>query len=234
MKNEPDSFAEHPLFRALVLMGGALALGCGGVAQREGYAAENGGAYPSPATSPPSAGSGGAASDGATNGKAIAGSAGASTLGQAGKTSGDGRSPTDPACPTAQWDCSALPSSCSRDLSPGMVALGCFCNAARPVDANDCAANESLFCQRGIAAFEAETWDYAVHYQCSCVASPPVNDIDAATASCLQLSPGQSRATMVAILPASQKCDGTVCTATSADVLRQDGIMCGCADIGLI
>ncbi|HEY0466488.1 MAG TPA: hypothetical protein VGC79_19900, partial [Polyangiaceae bacterium] len=153
--------------------------------------------------------------------------------GSGGSANGDAGEST---CVVAQWDCSQAAPSCIRDLSQSSPNINCFCNRNRPRDANDCAANETLFCQQGYAPQlepSTHTWDYSIHVQCSCVATPPANDQEAATASCLQLFPGETKSTMAAYLPVTQTCDGTVCSATSADVLRQEGIMCGCADIGL-
>jgi hypothetical protein len=231
INRESEPLAEHPLFRALVLMGGGLALGCGGVAQVDGHGAESGG----PATSTASANGGNAGSSNAGSGNASA----PITLGQTAGSSSGGRPSIDvdpplvDACPVPQWDCSQLAPSCMRDLTLGWVQLGCTCDPTRPLSAKDCAPEQSLFCQRGFGPFEPDTWDYSIHYQCSCGPTPPGNVTEAATDTCLQITPGARRSTMIAYLPATETCDGTVCTATSADVLRQDGIMCGCADIGL-
>lgn len=234
IQNDTDSLSEHPLFRALILMGGSLALGCGGVAQSEGHAPENGGSSAAPATSTASAGSGNA-SNGSAGGPIQLGQAGGTSSGGSGSTSNAGI-PTGDGCAYAQWDCSQLVPNCVRDLTLGMAGLGCSCNPARPLSANDCGPNESLFCQRAFGPFEppADAWDYSVHIQCSCAPTPAATDYEAATDSCLQLFPGETSYSMGAYLPATMICDNAgVCTATSADVLRQEGIMCGCADISL-
>jgi hypothetical protein len=243
--DDSESLSQHPLFRALILMGGGLALGCGGVAQTNTQTTESGGAQTGPATSTSTAGSSNAtagnsnATAGNSNATAGSSSSGTIQLGQAGGVSanngGSSGVPNDDGCPYAQWDCSQLTPACIRDLSQGLAGTGCFCNSARPLTVTDCAANESLFCLQAIGLGSPDTWDYTNHIQCSCAPTPAATDYEAAANTCLDVFPGQTRFNLTAYLPASTTCDstGTVCTATSADVLRQEGIMCGCADIGL-
>ncbi|MEO7035120.1 MAG: hypothetical protein ABI548_14480 [Polyangiaceae bacterium] len=52
---------------------------------------------------------------------------------------------------------------------------------------------------------------------------------------CAQAYPDRNTGGLSCMLPSPCTYDDLGnCTATSADVLRQDGIMCGCANIGLI
>jgi len=75
----------------------------------------------------------------------------------------------------------------------------------------------------------------ASHVQCSCAKSPPPGDTCIATCNSAfpEVMGNGERIFDCFPAPTSTCDDNGTCTATSADVLRQDGIMCGCADIGL-
>jgi hypothetical protein len=145
----------------------------------------------------------------------------------------------DPTCPYEQWDCAAAThTACyfSLESKDDPLAAGCKCDPARPTSASACKADEQFVCLQAYPPYvEAQpgprTWDGALHIQCACVVAPvpTLANCDAACAKGFnQLS------SMQCYLPNGLTCDEhDVCTATSADVLRQDGIMCGCADIGL-
>jgi hypothetical protein len=228
-----EPLSDHPFFRALVLMGGGLALSCGGRAED------------SRAANYSSAGAASSAG-GASNG----GSAGTTTVvvytpSSAGALSVAGAPSVmplpEPDCPYAQWDCSAIEPVCYLALASltDPIASKCVCDSKRPVTANDCGKDESLVC---LQAYWQDgtlpgTWDNQVHVQCSCVKSPtPVDSCNTAcsTAFPTQAMIGGGERIFGCRLPPSTTCDDNgTCTATSADVLRQDGIMCGCADIGL-
>ena len=226
-----EPLSDHPFFRALVLMGGGLALSCGGRAEDSSGA----GSY-SAAGAPSSAGG---ASDGGSGGAATivvsTGSAGA--LSVAGAPS---ITPPKPDCPYAQWDCSAVEPVCYLSLSSltDPVASKCFCDSKRPVTANDCGKDESLLCLQASwqEGTPSGTWDGSVHVQCSCVKSP--RPAESCSSACSAVFPEQAMINGERIFgcvePDASTCDNNgTCTATSADVLRQDGIMCGCSDIGL-
>ena len=74
--------------------------------------------------------------------------------------------------------------------------------------------------------------------QCSCVESSATG-VDTCDYACGKVFPdgatlAKGERFLACMPPPNQTCEGNgVCTATSADVLRQDGIMCGCADVGL-
>ncbi len=237
MKNS-EPLSDHPLFRALVLMGGGLALSCGGVARTERDAPESGGS--SGATTE----TGGA---GPSVVITVPGGATSTTDGGGGISVGPGM-PVPPklgpytgtlGCPSEQWDCSAnMPTGCSLDLTALQAAGSCACDPSRPTSAKACKANENFVCLQGYAGSMESvpaTWDYSVHVQCACIASPTPATYDSCDTACRQAYPNRDTAWFRCLLPSpcsDYQADGS-CTATSADVLRQDGIMCGCADIGL-
>jgi len=210
--------SEHPLFRVLVLMGSSLALGCGGSAIMDGSGA-NGGA--------PAAG-------GTAQGGAAHGGGGANAL---------GGSAGDADCPPAQWECSALGATCSYYIQSSSKPAGCVCDRQRPRSVADCGQGENLLC---LSAYreqfypEPQSWDGTLHVQCACVPGPAAPSYDMCKIDCAATFPSLAAAahndTFVSCgLPASMTCDasGNNCTATPDSVLRQDGIVCGCASISL-
>ena len=239
MKNS-EPLSDHPLFRALVLMGGGLALSCGGVARTERDAPESGGA------------SGTATQTGGAGPVVVVGPATSTTDGGGGSTSVGPGMPVPPtsepytgtlACPSEQWDCSSdMSNACALDLASLQAAGACVCDPTRPTSAKDCKDNENFVCIQGYVGTYAgsmpapvpKTWDYSVHVQCACIASQTPPTYDSCDTACRHAYPNQDTASFRCVLPSPCTYDDSgTCTATSADVLRQDGIMCGCADIGL-
>ena len=241
-----EPLSEHPLFRALVLMGGALAMGCGGVVQdqdrtgadvgRAGSA--DGGASASALAGRPNLDvppGGSAGTDVASAGTGAQASGGAATA-----------LIYNPTCPYAQWDCSAVAAgiACQHPLylasNDDPTATGCTCDPARPTSIAACQPRENFVCRQAYAVYTdglpwPDTWDSRLHVECACVPSPRPT-FDNCGVTCAQAFPPSSSESrpMQCELHDVVTCDEKgVCTATSADVLRQDGIMCGCADIGL-
>ncbi|MEP7050826.1 MAG: hypothetical protein ABJB12_10750 [Pseudomonadota bacterium] len=231
-----DPLSEHPLFRALVLMGGGLALSCGGVARTE----------------PDPLGSSGAGS-GASGFHSVPGASGATTTGPGGSatitiggftsdpggSAAGGGEPAPLDCPTEQYVCKSIYDDyCGEvDLSSALAMGACVCDRFRPTSIKDCKPNENIFCRQGyLPGATPRTWDGSIHVQCACIQSP----IPAASGNCLpacqQLLQNYAAPSgrVGCILP--NPCtydDSGVCTATSEDILYQDGIMCGCANITL-
>lgn len=233
MHKSVEPLSDHPLFRALVLMGGSLALGCGGVAQTESpaSAAADGGTSNAAAAGAFSVGgSGPLAAGAATQTAAGAGSAGASAA-----------TVYNPSCPYAQWSCAPAPLvglSCFLGLKSkdDPLASGCTCDASRPTSASACSASEQFVCRQAYPPYEEaqpspSTWDGTLHVQCACVPAPnPTLENCFDTCSTVFSGTGSTYCR----LPSSTTCDDRgVCTATSADIQRQDGILCGCATIAL-
>jgi hypothetical protein len=209
-----EASSEHPLFRVLVLMGGGLALSCGGSYSTED-AALNGDA-------------GSASSSAGSSGGASSGTAGAS---------GTGGAAVDPLnCPSEQWDCSAVLGACYSSTFQSLPT-GCVCNASRPTSAAACAASETFVCmQIYLGDYRHDTWDGSTHVQCLCAPSSVTDSDVSCPLLCAGLrSPANTGGSYDEChRPPTQTCDGSGnCTATAADVLRQDGVLCGCADISL-
>jgi len=248
MHKSVEPLSDHPLFRALVLMGGALSVGCGGVAQREapgGATQVSDGGSTSAAGGDNSVGGSGIAMGGASVGPATqTGTAGRSDTIDIGHIEvGGGPNAADfynPTCPYEQWDCAAAPSAISCRLyltsKDDPLAAGCKCDTSRPTSASACKADEQFVCRQAWPPYSQAaqptplTWDGALHVQCACVGLPVITwqNCDAACAEAF----GDWKMSQCH-LPSASTCEHGVCTATSADVLRQDGIMCGCADIAL-
>ncbi|MEI9942457.1 MAG: hypothetical protein WDO69_35025 [Pseudomonadota bacterium] len=216
---------EHPLFRALVLMGGSMALGCGGSAViDQGTGGSN------------SAQGGAPAQGGALAQGGLIGVSGSPSIAGAAQ-GGGGASAFDAGlddCPPAQWDCSALGPSCEPSLGSGGRPAGCVCDPKRPRSVADCSAKQELVCLRAYASEpDPDSWDTSVHVQCSCVAGPYVPDSSTCSTTCSETFGTPTGAHTSCSLPSGMTCDssGNNCTATSADVLRQDGIVCGCAPV---
>ncbi len=210
--------SSHPLFRALVLMGGSIALGCGGSVVVDGSAAGSGGKVAIGGASPGGTSPGGAAA----------------TAGTIVSTGGGGNSAIDAgaqACPPAQWDCSSLGPTCDPNFGGSGQPAGCVCDLTRPKSVADCGSNEDLICLRGYGSEpNPNTWDTAVHYQCACVPGPPVPSSETCGAACQKTY--LTSDFISCSLPPDESCDAANnCTATAANVLRQDGIICGCAPI---
>jgi hypothetical protein len=174
MDSNLDPFSDHPLFRALVLMGGGLALGCGGIAQSDHQGTSSGAGAPDHAV-------GGGGSGSASSPTIIIGepaSSGATSTGGAPSTDVDAGVPPVPDCPYAQWDCTTKQPVCYLSLASASdpVQAKCFCNASRPRTSNDCGNSQSIVCLQAYVASATPGWDGSVHVQCSCVNSPPSYD----------------------------------------------------------
>lgn len=218
------SNAEHRLFHVLVLMGGGLALSCGGVASLQGNPDGSG-----VAGAPGQQGTAGAVSSSGDTGLA---SAGANSEGQV-IAPGVDAGVTSLPCPPEQWDCTLVLLRCGGQLHGADLPAGCSCAPERPQSAADCAANETLLC---VPAYQSATGK-KLRIQCACV---PTSGTDSPTqcAGYCDMNWHNDRASFpptTCVLPSPTTCtDQGVCTATARDVMRQEGILCGCADIGLI
>lgn len=248
MKKNSEPLSDHPLFRALVLMGGGLALGCGGVARTD------------PSPNPIASSGGGGSNDlgGSTAGGSGSNSVGGSTAGPGGSsaiivpdpvppitTGGNanagGGAALLPDCPTEQYSCAGFAQAyCAEwtehfDLSAELQKGSCVCDSSRPTSVKDCKSGENLVCFQGyVAGIDPGNWDRQLHVQCSCIPSPVPATYEDCMPDCVRALPGVNTNRLGCHLPSPCTYDASgVCTATSADVLYQDGIMCGCADIAL-
>jgi hypothetical protein len=168
--SDPDSEpGKHRLFRAMVLMGSGLALGCGGVTKTDGDLGSSGG----------SSSSGGSAPVVGSGGSTIVGNAGSSTSGGSDGTAGSsaasagtgGQPSVAPGpfrCPPAQWDCSANPPDCVG--GDGYALPGdCKCDPSRPESASDCEQGQTFVCRKATSTIDGGTLSETLPFECSCV-----------------------------------------------------------------
>jgi hypothetical protein len=169
----------HPLFRAMVVMGGGVAIGCGGTTT-EGVARSG---SPGGDSGPPredggsgNAGQGGAGGDviivatGGTNPTTSTG--GQPVIMDAGTARGGaGGAIATPTCPAAQYDCAGTTPSCASTGS-GVALTFCACNANRPTSARNCLPGQTFVCRKGVETASGQALDPPVPFECSCVATP--------------------------------------------------------------
>jgi hypothetical protein len=188
-KNE-GAPGEHPLFRAMVVMGGSLAVGCGatvatgetksgphsgsssGGAANMGDAPTGGrpdvepiarGAGGSVGTNTP--GTGGKASIVTGAGGAVTGSGGAAGVGG---TSAGGAS--EGLCSRAQLSCDAETLRCGLNGGQWDLPAGCTCDAKRPGSGADCATDELFVCRQGNTSTGGSSLPpLLVYFDCACV-----------------------------------------------------------------
>ena len=243
----PDRGAPHRFFHSMVLMGGSLALGCGGIATTDG----SGNADPSgTAGSGTELGGSGAATSGEVVGSGtVEGSGGAIGAGGAVGTAGSsgaggivatgGTTTTLPAgsggsigvagstgsggSATELPPCPSGQWACSEPTyRPGLdgwqIPQGCTCNASRPASSTACKEGERRVCAWGSALPDGTKTSEPVPFNCGCVALPlPANSCD----FCLA-------ATGWSIYVRGNQCDSAMTQDTGSDVL------CGMAVVSLI
>ncbi|HEX9294893.1 MAG TPA: hypothetical protein VF881_03640 [Polyangiaceae bacterium] len=152
----PEGAARHRLFRAMVLMGGSLAVGCGGIAAHDEQPSSG------------SAGSGGGAGAGGTG-----------STGLSGGGTGSSAALTDAAvvplaeagvlpCVPAQWQCPFW-SPCGPSQQGWQLPTGCTCDLNRPRLAADCGTGEILACRVATAGSSGEPLATVVPFECACV-----------------------------------------------------------------
>jgi len=197
-----EPLSDHPLFRALVLMGGGLAVGCGGIAQGD---------------APPDASAGG-------SGIML----GPPTTGVSSVYHPS--CPYEQwDCRRATSDNPCLLNLKSKD---DPLAADCSCDSSRPTSAADCKSDEVFVCRQALPFVKAQpgpsTWDGTLHVQCAC-APPPVPGYFTCDAICVQLFGDSDSVPCNLIDDWARDASGAwTSTPVSADVLRQGGIMCGC------
>jgi hypothetical protein len=156
---------QHPFFHTMVVMGSALALGCGGM---------------SSSVEPERTGSGGSGGGGGKGGSGSGAGSGGST-GSTGGTSGTGGTliisagtgnagPIEPGpfkCTPAQWVCSDDSVRCyGRGYG---LPNDCGCDASRPTSPADCPAGEVFVCRDGTHTHEGVEYTKHVLFDCQCV-----------------------------------------------------------------
>jgi hypothetical protein len=171
MNGRIEPKTHHRFFRAMVLMGSSLAVGCGGQTITGESTSSSAGGSPGAAGSP---GNGNVAGKGGAGGSSpSSGSSGSLQLG----TGGSGGQPTvDPGpfvCPPAQWDCSPALTQCDYGTMNGWrLPTACNCDSARPSSASDCAPDQVFVCLEGTASADGQPLTRVVPFECSCAPKP--------------------------------------------------------------
>lgn len=187
---------EHPFFRAMVLMGSSIAVGCGGnVKQQESGrigdgsggsggssnggsmsgGTSSGGVSVQPAGGTTSRGgatqNGGARSTGGTKSSA-GGTTSIMTTASGGTISIVAPDASVAPCAPAQWDCSAIELDCAQVAAGYRIpSTPCACDSKRPISPEDCPAGQKRLCQ----TFVRDTRGMAISlpFGCTCVAAGP-------------------------------------------------------------
>jgi hypothetical protein len=177
------SMPKHRFFRAMVVMGGSLAAGCGGVSRSESTG---------PATPGELGDDGGVDLEGSTSSPEL--DAGHDASGPNDRTSIDATLVVPPlleveagplstfeagalGCPEAQWACPMR-----RDACPGapyqlVLPLDCACDRARPLSASDCQAGETFVCQAAALDPALQRFDPPRAFNCLCVPTSNCTDM---------------------------------------------------------
>jgi hypothetical protein len=172
MSVEPDNDSgPHRFFHTMVVMGSALALGCGGMSnadepERTGSGGAGGG------------GAGGAGGTGSTGGGGStggsAGTGGTLIIIQGGSA---GQSPVEPGpftCSPAQWGCSSY---VDCDGEGFRLPESCSCDAARPKEPDDCPSDQTFACRKAVTRDDGRPFTKVVPFQCSCVPKGSTCDV---------------------------------------------------------
>ena len=155
----------------MVLMGGSLAVGCGGLSEQDARTHNTGsGAGGAPSGNTGGGGSGAPTSGGRGNIIGLGGAASGGVAGSVSMTAGAGGQTAPPlSCSSAQWDCSADVPECSFSGTGFTIPNGCICNASRPKTALDCATDEAFVCRNGTRRADAQVLPAPVAFDCRCL-----------------------------------------------------------------
>lgn len=167
---DSDSASRHRFFHAMVLMGGSLALRCGGEAATSDGGSGAGGAATGGA---PTAAGGGASTSGGNASTSGGNTSGGSTSGGGGNIilpATGGQATFDPSssdCPPQQWNCASNPPVCSG--SGFRLPEKCACDTSRPLDASACGAGQSFVCLEATYSSSGQQFSERVPFACACV-----------------------------------------------------------------
>jgi len=145
-------------FRAMVLMGSAVALGCGGSTSRN-------------IDGPGGGGPTGTGGTGGAGGAGGSGSGGLPPVTDGAIVIDPPMMPVDPGpfpCVPAQMECSSVGFGCSG-FDGWHIPEDCSCSEARPASAADCGPDQSFVCLRGAARWDGTPYTEVVPFECSCV-----------------------------------------------------------------
>lgn len=159
-----ESVALHPFFRAMVLMGGSVALSCGGATSEN-----HGGAGSSGTGGTGGSGGTGGAPSGGTGGMIVG--TGGVMIGTGGIAGAAGRYAQDAGpfpCAPALWDCGTNAPNCAYSLEGYVLPSGCACDSTRPLHATDCPAGQVRVCRKGVADASGARFATPIPFGCTC------------------------------------------------------------------
>jgi hypothetical protein len=179
----------HPFFHTMVMMGSALALGCGGISGSKPSDDDAGGGTGTGGTSGGTAGTrsttggtggttggaggttGGAGGTtggtaGTTGGTATAGTGGTSIVIGTGGTGNVLVTPGPFSCAPETWRCNTPPSCAGRDY---VLPSDCMCDGSHPASAADCAPDQSFVCRQAGYNESYQPFTEPVPFSCACV-----------------------------------------------------------------
>jgi hypothetical protein len=212
----------HPFFHTMVMMGSALALGCGGLSGSKssdddtgggGTGGTTGGTGGTRNTTGGTGGTTAGTGPSSVGGTATAGTAGSGGTGISIGTGGTGNVPVTPGpfpCAPETWTCKNAPSCAGTDY---LLPDDCTCDGTRPGSADACAAEQSFVCRQARYSESYQPFTEPVPFSCSCMPSGPSCEVlcDAAFGS--------------------QGGQGSCLSATTAK--GKESVLCGCAQIVL-
>ncbi len=171
MSDQSGDPSRHRFFKAMVVMGSGLALGCGGVSEKDGKPGDgNGGASNT-------GGSGTTTTGGATSSGGAAGTGGTFSLGGAGAggtanggaaNGGAGGAVVMPNCPTTQWASPDYP-QCATQGEGLVLPANSVCDPTRPKSADDCGPGQTFTCLEATGYADGSPLSEPTPYGCACV-----------------------------------------------------------------
>lgn len=150
-------------FRAMVLMGSAVALGCGGSTSRSDDG--SGGSGPTGTGGTGGSGSGGSGPGGTGPG----GTGGAIFIDPTSATATTSVEPGPFPCVPAQMECGSAGSACAGTYDGWRIPEGCSCSDTRPASAADCGPDQSFVCLWGTERSDGTPYTEPVPFECSCL-----------------------------------------------------------------
>jgi hypothetical protein len=173
-KNSGDP-SRHRFFKTMVVMGSGLALGCGGVSEKDSKPGDGDGGSNNSGGSSSSGGSsntGGsiATGGGLSTGGAVGAGGTFASGGSAGTANGGvgGAIIPTPNCPTTQWASPDYP-QCAPNGDGFVLPANSVCDPSRPVSADDCAAGQVFACLEATAYADGTAFPEPKPYGCECV-----------------------------------------------------------------
>ena len=177
---------QNRFFHTMVVMGSALALGCGGMSSHAepertrtgGGGGSGGGGSGGGGPSGGGSGSGGPSGGGSSGGSPPNG--GMSGTGSVIIVAGSaGQTPVDPGpfvCSPGQWNCTGVYTYCEGDGF--RLPESCACDSSRPMTPADCSDGETIVCRRATADSTGRPFTRDVPFDCACV--PDQSDCEVA------------------------------------------------------